>query len=1738
MKKLKKLATGLLAFVLALSALTPGMTALAADGQQSDGTLDLSGNPDASFGDGWSWTGGAAKTLTLSGADIRSQDSDGNTYGVKLPGGSTIVLMTGTANVIRAGETAGGGISHSFGIYVNGALSIEGAGALYAVGGAAEYSAGISVGELTVNGGTVTAIGGSAARSHGLSVEVLTANGGTVTAEGGAASNISYGIASDMLSINGGTATFNGGMAGNASYGISTGSFIVDNTGEDPGVAPLVIASGGIAGTTSHAVNTAANVAPLTGAAADSSFCVYGASSGFTVLDGSYATAGDLAAAAGSAASYSGGVLTLGNIIVNSTANTNDAALNLSHSDKITLQGIAVIHSADTEEGDDTLGIRCLGPMTIDGPGALRVSSGMAGGAASGIYAEGTLTIGGCTVAASGRTSAMGYTFGIMAYKLVSNGGSVTGIAASTERYSHGIYLMATDLVVTGGEVTGISGSATDSSYGIIGSNGSVSITNGMVTGISGAAKESYGVVSFGLVIANSAITASSGSAETTSAGIISLETLTVSGADTVINAKSGTSVVSRAIQADNYYNDGTPIIISSPLAVVSPAGGGVSTAVAGILYEDGSFARFIATTEGGTTAATAVTIKTPPPLEIVIQPSDKTATALGDASFSVTAIGCFSWQWQVSADGGVIWNDVTDDGMYAGAQTAKLSIIGADYGMNGWYYRVIVGSASDSETSDAAVLTVNETDTVAPVLSSGSVNRTGDTAATIGFTTSEEGTAYYTVVNSGASAPSKEAVSAGTSLGSVSGTVSGKAVALTAGAKDIYVVVMDAAGYISDPLKIEAMGYVTGITFTAAQTGGAAGTADSTGIVLTFSEAVTGLTADDITITPGSGSAAKGALSGSGDTWTVELTSVATEGDVTVSVENFGTFHVTTASQTAAVYKAIVPVGMAPAIATNSIASGTVMMAYSQTLMATGDTPITWSIDNGSLPDGLMLLSDGVISGIPLMTGTFNFTVKATNITGSDTKALSIAISAAPPSGTAPTITTSTLDGGTVGTAYSDTLSASGDTPITWSIESGDLPDGLSLSGNIISGTPEAEGVFNFTVKAENSTGIDTKALSIEISEASTDKILISVTTPAAITGVANGTAKTASALGLPSTATLVTSSGNAQANVVWDVAGSSYNPSSGSSQTFTVNGTVTLPAGITNPDSVSLNTSINVTVKAYSSGGGSSGGGISSGGSRITILPEKKPDQPLVISAELTPTVDKNGLASVSVPDQIITDAIKKAREEAKKQGKTANSIGVSLNFKMHESASELNLTLSQGALQSLVNAGVTSLELDGAPISLRLDLEALKEIQKQSAGNVTITIKPVKNLSAAAKKLIGARPVYDVTVSYVKDGNTVSITSFGKGSVILSFPYTPGKNEAVGWLFGVYVDDKGNATRMLGSAYDANSRSVIFSRNHFSIYGVGYMAPVEKYADMATHWAKESINYVLGRGLFSGTTNTNFSPDTVMNRGMLVTVLGRMAGADVSAYRTSSFSDVAGKYYLSYVEWAYKKGVASGIGGGKFAPERAVTREEIALILQNYAKVTGYTIPATREAINFADNSSIASTYANAIRVVQQAGIIAGDSGNKFRPKAGATRAEVAAMLHRYIKLTIDPATAQGWALNDAGQYLYYKDGKPLTGWQIIDDVKYYFSSTGALQTGWIKDESGNWHFYSGNTMLAGWWNTGSGDVKKTYYFTKEGMVAGKWLQINGKWYYFYADGFLARNTTIDGYKVDENGLRGSK
>ncbi|WP_085832200.1 S-layer homology domain-containing protein [Clostridium merdae] len=543
---------------------------------------------------------------------------------------------------------------------------------------------------------------------------------------------------------------------------------------------------------------------------------------------------------------------------------------------------------------------------------------------------------------------------------------------------------------------------------------------------------------------------------------------------------------------------------------------------------------------------------------------------------------------------------------------------------------------------------------------------------------------------------------------------------------------------------------------------------------------------------------------------------------------------------------------------------------------------------------------------------------------------------------------------------------------------------------------------------------------------------------------------------------------------------------------------------------------------------------GGAGSSGSTVTATPEIPLDQPVTVTVPVVVSASKNGTAIATIPENSLTDALLKV------QGRTTHSITVALNITMPKQTTSLTTNLTQNSLNCLVGAGVNLLEVNGAPVNLGLDKNALNQILRQSGGgNISITISPANGLSSEAKSLLGNRPTYSITTQTSKDGKTVNVTSLSNGTATLSIPYTPSKNETVGYLFGVYVDTNGKAQRIPGSAYDANSKRLLIPTNYLSVYGVGYTAPSAKFTDIGDHWGKDAIDYVVGRGLLSGTTETTFAPNTAITREALVTALGKLANIDTKAYTGNHFSDVkSDSAWRPYIEWGYSKGILQGISGNLFAPDQAITREEIAVIFTNFTKATGYTLPVTRAAVTYADAGSVGNTYKTAVTAMQQAGILMSGSENQFHPKSTPTRAEVAVMLHRYIRLTISPATTQGWALNDAGQYEYYKNGEALTGTQTIDGAIYFFGTDGTLKTGWVQN-GGNMRYYSGNKLLVGFGNITVDGTNKTYYFDTYGnMVTGKWLQIDGKWYYLNADGTLARSTTIDGYAIDANGVRNTK
>ncbi|MDR2087729.1 MAG: S-layer homology domain-containing protein [Clostridiales Family XIII bacterium] len=175
-------------------------------------------------------------------------------------------------------------------------------------------------------------------------------------------------------------------------------------------------------------------------------------------------------------------------------------------------------------------------------------------------------------------------------------------------------------------------------------------------------------------------------------------------------------------------------------------------------------------------------------------------------------------------------------------------------------------------------------------------------------------------------------------------------------------------------------------------------------------------------------------------------------------------------------------------------------------------------------------------------------------------------------------------------------------------------------------------------------------------------------------------------------------------------------------------------------------------------------------------------------------------------------------------------------------------------------------------------------------------------------------------------------------------------------------------------------------------------------------AGDWFYDDVARVCESGLMNGTSAALFSPHAPMTRGMLVTVLGRFCGADESVYAVSGFGDVpAGRYYTAYVAWAAENGIVAGVGGGAFAPNAHISRQDLATLLLRCADFTGRELPAARSGVAFADAARTAGYARAAVNALAAAGIVNGKSGGNFDPQGRATRAEVAAILHRFIKAT---------------------------------------------------------------------------------------------------------------------------------
>ena len=259
---------------------------------------------------------------------------------------------------------------------------------------------------------------------------------------------------------------------------------------------------------------------------------------------------------------------------------------------------------------------------------------------------------------------------------------------------------------------------------------------------------------------------------------------------------------------------------------------------------------------------------------------------------------------------------------------------------------------------------------------------------------------------------------------------------------------------------------------------------------------------------------------------------------------------------------------------------------------------------------------------------------------------------------------------------------------------------------------------------------------------------------------------------------------------------------------------------------------------------------------------------------------------------------------------------------------------------------------------------------------------------------------------TVTYQTNGGSeIKKVSVNKNAV-LTQPKAPEKE---GYKFDGWYTDK-----ELTTVYDFDTKVT----KSFTLYAKWTEIEKEPVVDepettvvfkdvKANDWFYANVQYVVENKLMNGVAEDKFAPNDTLTRAMLVTVLYRNAG-EPATNRSIPFADVdMGAYYANAVSWAKQNGIVSGVTENEFAPDSNITREQIATILFRYAQYKGMEAITLEENLHFVDSDEISEYAVSAMNWAVGKGLIKGKSETTLNPKDNATRAEIAAILQRFIE-----------------------------------------------------------------------------------------------------------------------------------
>lgn len=263
--------------------------------------------------------------------------------------------------------------------------------------------------------------------------------------------------------------------------------------------------------------------------------------------------------------------------------------------------------------------------------------------------------------------------------------------------------------------------------------------------------------------------------------------------------------------------------------------------------------------------------------------------------------------------------------------------------------------------------------------------------------------------------------------------------------------------------------------------------------------------------------------------------------------------------------------------------------------------------------------------------------------------------------------------------------------------------------------------------------------------------------------------------------------------------------------------------------------------------------------------------------------------------------------------------------------------------------------------------------------------------------------AKPSFPVKISNSGDGVAKVDKSYASAGNKVTITVTPGRNGSVQHI--TVTDEDGQRLKLTENRDGTYSFTMPSGTANVYVRFSGSGLP---FADVPSgSWYYDDVAYVYDTGLMTGLTATAFGPNLSTTRGMIVTILWRMEN-EPAAKHGCPFADVRrGSYYEQAIAWASENGIVTGFDSSTFAPDRAITREQLAAILFRFAAYRGMDAVTLRENLSsFQDQAAISAYAVSALNWAVGEGLMQG-TGDKLEPTGNATRAQVAAMLRRFMQ-----------------------------------------------------------------------------------------------------------------------------------